>query len=312
MKVIKLHYPKTITETLEPSATAIGFFDGLHLGHVNVIDTMLKIASENSLKKAVITFDPHPSVVLNPNKQRTTYITPLDVKIDMLKDMGVDYCFVIQFSSAFQSIEADTFVKNYIIDNNIKSVITGFDFTYGKFGKGNTETLDEYHEFTTTVVPKFALDGFKVSTTDILYDLKHNQIEKVNKALGRPFEMEGIVVQGAKLGRTIGFPTANIEVKYRYHIPGNGVYSVTMDIHSLNKTLKGVCNIGVKPTVERDKPVRTIEVHLLDFSESIYGEEVTVHFHHFIRDEQKFDGLDALKTQINKDILTAKELLEEV
>lgn len=311
MKVIKLHYPKLHEMIdIEPCAVALGFFDGLHIGHQQVINAMIDVAEAKNLKKGVVTFDPHPSVVLNPTSQRTTYITPLEVKLQKLEEMGLDYVFVIQFSSVFRAISPVDFVHSYLIENNAQAVIAGFDFTYGKYGEGNVDTLKQYAEFETIVVDRLDINGAKISTTQILNDLKDSRIEAVNKALGRPFELEGLVVQGEKMGRTIGFPTANIELKYRYQYPGNGVYLVKLKLNAYDKVMAGVCNVGIKPTIAREKHTKTVEVHLLDFEQDIYGEEVTVYFLNYLRYEQKFDNLDDLKAQIYQDVEDSRRMLQ--
>lgn len=313
METIRLHHPQEKENMkLAPSAAAIGFFDGLHRGHQNVLDTMIAKAEENNLKKAVITFDPHPSVVLNPKKRRTTYLTPLDVKLEMLEDMGVDYCFVINFSSALAGLAPDTFVTQYIIDMNIKEVIAGFDFTYGKYGAGNINTLSEYESFHTTGVEKLAVDGEKISTTKIRKDLLAHELESANHALGRPYEVRGVIVQGEKRGRTIGFPTANIEAEYRYHLPAKGVYAVTFRLDNEETVYKGVCNVGVKPTFHDNLERVSVEVHLFDFDRSVYGENATIHWHYFIREERKFSGIDELTDHISRDKQKAIELLENL
>ncbi len=311
MKIIRLHYPlDNKQDELEDSAAAVGFFDGLHRGHQDVINNMIEIAEEKGLKKAVMTFDPHPSVVLSPKKQRTTYLTPLDIKLEMFEGLGIDYCFIINFSSAFASLEPDYFVNEYLINNKVKEVIAGFDFSYGRYGKGNIDTLKSYDDFNTTAVAKLTSGNEKISTTKLRDDLAGHRLEEVNDALGRPFEIEGVVVQGEKRGRTIGFPTANVEPGYRYHLPAKGVYAVTLKLDNEEGIYKGVCNVGVKPTFHDNLTRVAIEVHLFDFDRSIYGENVTVYWHNFIRKEQKFSGIDELTEQIGKDKEKAAELLE--
>lgn len=311
MKIIRLHYPlDNKQDELEGSAAAVGFFDGLHRGHQDVINNMIEIAEEKGLKKAVMTFDPHPSVVLSPKKQRTTYLTPLDIKLEMFEGLGIDYCFIINFSSAFASLEPDYFVNEYLINNKVKEVIAGFDFSYGRYGKGNIDTLKSYDDFNTTAVAKLTSGNEKISTTKLRDDLAGHRLEEVNDALGRPFEIEGVVVQGEKRGRTIGFPTANVEPGYRYHLPAKGVYAVTLKLDNEEGIYKGVCNVGVKPTFHDNLTRVAIEVHLFDFDRSIYGENVTVYWHNFIRKEQKFSGIDELTEQIGKDKEKAAELLE--
>lgn len=313
MQTFRLQYPNDLDlNDLEESATAVGFFDGLHKGHQAVIDKMMSIAKEHNLKKAVMTFDPHPSVVLSPKKRRTTYITPLDVKLQMLEDLGIDYCFIINFSSNLAALEPDDFVKDYIIGSNIKELVTGFDYTYGYQGRGNIDTLKQYDEFNMSAVDKQVLEDFKISTTKIRQSLEDYDIHEVNAALGRTFSINGVVVQGEKRGRTIGFPTANIEPEYRYLIPQNGVYAVTMKLHSEDRLIKGVCNVGVKPTFHDDVLKPSIEVHLFCFDQSIYGESVTVYWHDFIREEVKFNGIDELVEQIAEDKETAERLLENI
>ncbi|MCG1008737.1 bifunctional riboflavin kinase/FAD synthetase [Salinicoccus sp. ID82-1] len=311
MKIYRLHYPhEQQALDLEPSAVAVGFFDGLHRGHQNVINKMEEIAESEGLKKAVMTFDPHPSVVLSPKKQRTTYLTPLDIKLGMLEARGIDYCFVINFSSALAGLSPDEFVQQYIMALDIKEVVAGFDFTYGKLGKGNIDTLSRYESFNTTGVGKITEGEEKISTTRIREDLAAHDLAHANLILGRPYEVKGVVVQGEKRGRTIGFPTANIEPEYRYHLPAKGVYAVTMQLDNEGTVHRGVCNVGVKPTFHDNLERVSIEVHLFDFDESIYGENVTVHWHHFIRPEWKFNGIDELKAQIAKDKQKAIGLLE--
>ena len=313
MKIYRLHYPHDQQElNLEPSAVAVGFFDGLHRGHEDVIGRMEDIAEAEGLKKAVMTFDPHPSVVLSPKKQRTTYLTPLDIKLEMLEEKGIDYCFVINFSSALAGLEPDFFVDQYIVQMNVREVVAGFDFTYGRYGRGTIDTLKAHVEFNTTGVEKITEGGEKISTTRIREALARNELEHANLILGRPYEVKGVVVQGEKRGRTIGFPTANIEPEYRYHLPAKGVYAVTLRLDNEDKIYSGVCNVGVKPTFHDNMERVSIEVHLFDFDRSIYGENVTVYWHHFIRREQKFSGIDELTAQIAKDKQKAVELLENI
>ena len=313
MEIIRLNATDHIDmDEIRENATAIGFFDGLHRGHLNVIKTMIKIAEEKQLKKAVMTFDPHPSVVLNPKHQRTTYLTPLEIKLEMFEDMGIDYVFVVNFSSKLAKLEPDEFVRHYIIGMNVRELVSGFDYTYGRKGQGNTTTLNKYSEFNMTTVGKYALTDEKISTTNIQHKLAEGDLEQANIELGRTYTIRGVVVQGEKRGRTIGFPTANIEASYKYFLPKNGVYSVTLEVHSTGRVHKGVGNIGVKPTFHDDIVKPIIEVHLFDFNESIYGENVTIYFHHYLRPEVKYEGIGPLVEQMEIDRKQAKKLLEDM
>lgn len=310
MKTYRLYYSNDLSIENEPIALALGFFDGLHLGHQQVIDTMIEIAEEKGLKKAVMTFDPHPSVVLNPKMRRTTYITPLKEKEEMLKAKGIDYLFVVNFSSDFAALSPDTFVKEYLISNNVKEVIAGFDFSYGQYGKGSITTLKTYDEFNTTKVLPINENEEKISTTKIRELLLSDKLEEANKILGRPYQINGVVVQGEKRGRTIGFRTANIEPSGPFLLPSLGVYAVTMTIGADDTIYRGVASIGKKPTFHEDYKV-TIEVHLIDFDRTIYGEEVSVYLHNYLRGEKKFDGLDDLIEAMTIDKENAIQLLEK-
>ncbi|WP_414048009.1 bifunctional riboflavin kinase/FAD synthetase [Macrococcus equi] len=295
-------------------ALAVGFFDGLHLGHQAVINEMIKIADQKSLKKAVMTFDPHPSVVLNPEKKRTDYLTPLNEKKRLLEQMGIDYLFIVPFTSSFAKMEERDFIQDYFTNNKVKHVIAGFDFTYGKFGKGNMLKLDsDKVGFEVTAVSKQALNNEKISTTQIREDLHSGEIQHANAQLGRTYKITGLVVQGEKRGRTIGFPTANVMPNEEFVLPRLGVYAVTLKRESTGVSYHGVCNIGVKPTFhDPEKSQVSIEVNIFDFNESIYGERVEVSWYDFIRPEQKFDGIDALIHQINQDKQTAIDILSKL
>ncbi|WP_210618330.1 bifunctional riboflavin kinase/FAD synthetase [Mammaliicoccus lentus] len=314
MEVIEISHPINSSQFVnENIALAIGFFDGIHIGHQKVLKKMLEVAEHNDLKKAVMTFDPHPSVVLNPEKKRTTYLTPITDKVEAIEKLGVDYCFVVNFSSSFADVSADEFVEQYFISNHVKAVIAGYDFSFGKYGKGNMASLQESdYPFSVHVVSKQTLEeDVKISTTNIRTSLELGEVEACTLALGRPYVIKGMVVQGEKRGRTIGFPTANVEPSDEYVLPRNGVYAVTLLIKSRNKVYEGVCNVGVKPTFHDPSVSQvSIEVNIFDFEESIYGERVEVFWHHFIRPEQKFNGIDALVEQISKDKEKAKSLLE--
>ncbi|MFQ3853813.1 riboflavin biosynthesis protein RibF [Staphylococcus parequorum] len=311
MKVIEVAHPiqedQYITEDV---AMAFGFFDGMHKGHAKVFDILEQKAKASNLKKAVMTFDPHPSVVLNPERKRTDYLTPIQDKVEILESYGIDYCIVINFSSKFANVPAETFIEEYIIKNNVKEVVAGFDFTFGKFGKGNMMILNEMTEFNTTVVSKQEIESEKISTTEIRKSLKTGDLQKANEELDYLYRIKGTVVQGEKRGRTIGFPTANVQPSGDYVLPKNGVYAVSMEIGANKKVYRGVANVGVKPTFhDPSKAQVVIEVNLFDFNENIYGERVTVFWHHYLRPEIKFDGIDPLVEQMNKDKEKAKYLL---
>ncbi|MBA8778795.1 riboflavin biosynthesis protein RibF [Staphylococcus schleiferi subsp. coagulans] len=311
MEVIEITHPIQPNQYIqEDIALALGFFDGLHRGHQALLEQLEATAKEKGLKKAVMTFDPHPSVVLNPKQKRTTYLTPLDDKVALLGEYDIDYCLVVNFSSRFAEVSPDEFVQSYLVKNHARAIIAGFDFTFGKYGKGNMAMMQEYQsQFECITVGKKELDDEKISTTAIRNALKSGDLAKANEQLGYRYRIKGTVVQGEKRGRTIGFPTANIEPSDDYVLPTKGVYAVSLVIGSKEKVYRGVCNIGVKPTFHEDLPQVVIEVNIFDFEENIYGERVTIYWHHFIRPELKFDGIDPLVAQMNQDKERAKYLL---
>ncbi|WP_353420294.1 bifunctional riboflavin kinase/FAD synthetase [Staphylococcus coagulans] len=311
MEVIEITHPIQPNQYIqEDIALALGFFDGLHRGHQALLEQLEATAKEKGLKKAVMTFDPHPSVVLNPKQKRTTYLTPLDDKVALFGEYDIDYCLVVNFSSRFAEVSPDEFVQSYLVKNHARAIIAGFDFTFGKYGKGNMAMMQEYQsQFECITVGKKELNDEKISTTAIRNALKSGDLAKANEQLGYRYRIKGTVVQGEKRGRTIGFPTANIEPSDDYVLPTKGVYAVSLVIGSKEKVYRGVCNIGVKPTFHEDLPQVVIEVNIFDFEENIYGERVTIYWHHFIRPELKFDGIDPLVAQMNQDKERAKYLL---
>ncbi|MEL4024444.1 riboflavin biosynthesis protein RibF [Lysinibacillus endophyticus] len=304
MNVEHLRYPHQLDPNDQTAAysLAVGFFDGVHKGHQAVIKNAIEKAQELNIESAVMTFDPHPSIVLGGRKEKVFYITPLQQKIDLFRKMGVQNVFVVHFTSDFAKLSPEEFIQYFIRDLNVKHVSAGFDFTFGQFGKGNMEMMKQLSngDYGVSVINKQADEEEKISSTRIRQYLQDGDMESAARLLGRAFKVPGIVVHGDKRGRTIGFPTANIQPSEGSFIPGTGVYAVRIKIQ--DKWYDGVCNVGYKPTFKNpnDKQL-SIEVHILDFNKNIYGEEVVVGWYKRIRSEQKFDGIESLKAQIEKD-----------
>lgn len=306
MEVIKLSFP-IIRNKYEfpPLAMALGYFDGVHLGHQQVILEAKKQAEQKGLHSAVMTFDPHPSVVLGKQEKHVQYITPLTEKIDIIEGLGIDFLFIVHFTPEFANLLPQEFIDQFVIGLNVEHVIAGFDFTYGRMGKGTMETLlfHSRETFDYTVVPKLTEGNEKISSTRIRALLKEGKTMELPALLGRYYTTSGKVIHGDKRGRTIGFPTANIELDDEYIIPPLGVYAVRMKVDHEWHT--GVCNVGYKPTFNKESVKLSIEVHLFEFSKEIYGEEVVIEWHRYLRKEQKFSGVDELVTQIERDKQTA-------
>ncbi|WP_066396168.1 bifunctional riboflavin kinase/FAD synthetase [Neobacillus mesonae] len=312
MEVKMLEFPlKLEKQDIPPLSMALGYFDGVHLGHQQVILEAKKLAVQAGVSSAVMTFDPHPTVVLGKANKHVQYITPLPEKIKIIEQQGIDYLFIVHFTADFANLLPQEFIDQYIIGLNVKHVVAGFDYTYGRMGKGNMETLPFHsrEKFTYKVVPELTEGNEKVSSTRIRDLLKEGKADQLPHLLGRFFTTTGIVIHGDKRGRTIGFPTANIDVNEEYIIPPTGVYAVRMKVK--NTWYQGVCNVGYKPTFNKDAVKISIEVHLFDFNQDIYGEEVVVEWHLYLRKEQKFSGIDQLVQQIEKDKQNAVKYFEE-
>jgi riboflavin kinase/FMN adenylyltransferase len=302
VKLIKLSQPHNFNkEDFPEMVVALGYFDGVHKGHQKVILKAKEIADNNRLKSAVMTFNPHPLVVLR-KQEEIDYITPLEEKIRLIEKLDVDILFVVEFTKEFAALLPQQFVDEYIINFNVKHVVAGFDFTYGHLGKGTMETLPFHsrEQFLYTTVEKQTDHDRKISSTLIREVVRSGDVSYAQTLLGRPHTVTGTVIHGDKRGRTIGFPTANIGVEDRYLLPPTGVYAVSIMIDG--KEHEGMCNIGFKPTFNKEKSAKpSIEVHIFDFQREIYGEKVSVSWFKRIRSEQKFNNVDELIAQIAKD-----------
>jgi riboflavin kinase / FMN adenylyltransferase len=308
LEVIKLEFPLNIDKTqIPPLSMALGYFDGVHLGHQKVILEAKKQANQKGLLSAVMTFDPHPSVVLGKNEKHVQYITPLAEKINLIEELGIDYLFIVNFTAEFANLLPQEFIDQYVIDLNVKHVVAGFDFSYGRMGKGSMETLPFHsrEKFTFTIVDKFTSGDEKVSSTRIRQYIKNGRTTELPELLGRFYTTAGIVVHGDKRGRTIGFPTANVDTMDEFILPPLGVYAVKIKIGQ--DWYEGVCNVGYKPTFNKDALKVSVEAHIFNFKKDIYGKKVTIEWHQYLRKEQKFSGIDELVAQIEKDKQNAIE-----
>lgn len=311
MKVYELSYPNNLTiENGEQYSLAIGFFDGLHKGHQTVIGKAIEKAALLNIRSAVMTFDPHPSHVLGDGKNKIGYITPFEEKKRLLRSMGVDTVFVVKFNKALAALQPDEFVKVFIKGIGVRHVTAGFDFTFGSRGSGTMEDMATFAHgaYETTVVGKVTDNADKISSTRIRELLSQGEVRLASLLLGRDFRTIGTVVHGEKKGRQLGFPTANVLPAEGSLLPANGVYAVRMLVEG--KSYDGVCNVGIKPTFNNPAIQQAIvEVHVFDFNGDLYEKEVAVDWVEHIREEKKFESLDALITQIGKDKEMASKIL---
>jgi riboflavin kinase / FMN adenylyltransferase len=312
LETIVINHPHSCQiESLPPTIMALGYFDGIHMGHQKVIETAVELAKKNNSMPAVMSFHPHPSVVLGKADKNWTYITPLEEKKQLLERMGVDRFYLVKFDLDFASLSTEVFVDQYIVGLNVLHVVTGFDFTYGQYGKGNVETM--LHEangrFGQTVIEKIEKDGQKVSSTLIRKCLNEGRVGEIASYLGRRYTLRGKVIHGDKRGRTIGFPTANLQIE-DYTLPEVGVYAVKVQVG--NKEYAGMANVGFKPTFKDDQKKPSLEVHLFDFHSDIYGETIGVTWIDRIRDEKKFNSIQELIEQLNDDKQQTIEIMRNM
>lgn len=305
MEVQRLQYPLPPVFLGNECVLAMGYFDGVHLGHRRVIQKAIDRAHSLGVPAAVMTFDPHPREILGQSGY-TQYLTPLEEKLVQFEKMGIDQAYIIQFDISFSSVYPEDFIDEFLLKLQPRHVVVGFDYTFGHKGIGTATTLQQFSNgrYGVDVVSPINRFGEKVSSTLIREYLFNGKIHEANFFLGRPYQVKGIVIHGEKRGRTIGFPTANIGLTQPYIIPKNGVYGVR--VYWNNESYDGVINIGIKPTFENQRKEKSLEIHLFHFSGDIYGEELEVQFLFYLRDEQKFAGVEELIAQIHEDVEQAK------
>jgi riboflavin kinase / FMN adenylyltransferase len=310
MDIHKLHYPEKIEiDNIEQYSLAIGFFDGLHKGHQTVISEAKRKARELGIRSAVMTFDPHPSHLFGGGKNKVGYITQFPEKVRLLDSMGIDTLFIVTFDWALASLSPEQFVDIFINGLHVRHVTAGFDFTFGSKGAGTMGQMATLSEgrFGTTVIDKVTDRDEKISSTRIRQLLAAGNVEETALLLDRPFRTVGLVVDGEKRGRLLGFPTANVLPDNDTVLPGNGVYAVHFTVDG--KRLNGVCSVGIKPTFHETGIQPIVEVNVLDFDGDLYGKEVAVDWIKHLRAEEKFDSVDALIEQMVKDKQQARMTL---
>ena len=287
----------------------IGNFDGLHLGHQHIIQNMQKDAETNDWQKLVIFTEPHAreffAESLGTDEEKPPRIFPWSQKVKRLKELGVEYAFFLNFNNQLRKMTPEDFINNVLSRLSIKKLVIGDDFRFGANREGDFSFLQQWGEKNNILVEKtktFSLHGERVSSTRIRGALTNANFEHAKELLGQPYTFYGKVVYGQQLGTKLGVPTANLWLP-KNKLPIAGVYIVKVDLEG--KTYGGIANMGVRPTVDGQNPV--LEVHIFDFSKSIYGKKINVEFLKKLRDEKKFNGLDELKEQIFKDISTAKQ-----
>jgi riboflavin kinase/FMN adenylyltransferase len=291
----------------------VGTFDGLHVGHQKIMKQMAELAKKNNGETILVTFDPHPRLVIYTDSKNLKFINTQKRKFQLFKKFGIDHLIIIPFTKKFANTSSEDFIKDYLVDKlDVKKLIVGYDHHFGKKREGNYDRvnmLGKKYGFEVIEVSAQFVDSTPVSSTKIRNALIKGDIRKANAMLGYDYSLTGIVVEGNKIGRKIGFPTANIEVDDKYKlIAAGGVYACKVEYSG--KMYNGMGNIGTRPTIGINGLVT--EVHIFDFNKEIYGEEITIYFIDRIRDEREFESLEELKKQLFRDRETVSELLKSI
>ena len=289
-------------EKVKHPIVTIGTFDGVHLGHQAIFSRMKEEARKTGGETVVITFFPHPRLVLYQDSVNLKFINTREKKIERLEKIGIDHLVIIPFTKEFAQNSSEQFITNYVVKYiHPAKFIIGYDHHFGKNREGNIALLERLKErfgYEVEEVPPLYVDGAPVSSTRIRNLLHEGNVKEANRMLGYDYAITGEVVRGKALGRKIGYPTANLELPNEYKlIAANGVYACRVLIG--NRTFKGMGNIGVRPTIDHGD--LTIEVNIFNFDEDIYGEKITIEFVDRLRDEKKFENIEALKAQLAKD-----------
>ncbi len=307
---MKIHTSFTsLTETKNPIVT-IGTFDGVHLGHLSILDRLKNLAAATGGESILLTFYPHPRMVLHPEDHNIELLNTPEEKAKKLAEAGIEHLVIYPFSIDFSRLSPFEYVRDLLVTGlQADTVVIGYDHRFGRNREGSHQTLLELSEtfgFRVEEIPPRMIDDMNVSSTKIRSALHKGEVEEASRYLGYNYEISGTVVRGDAIGRTIGFPTANIVCDYTFKlIPANGIYAVW--VYLGEKKLRGVLSIGVRPTINNNN-LRSVEVYILEFNEDIYGDKIRLEFIGYIRPELKFGSIDELKHHIAKDIESALAL----
>jgi riboflavin kinase/FMN adenylyltransferase len=295
------------------SVITVGSFDGIHRGHRLVLDRLINIGKSNNLRSVLVTFDPHPQIVLkNKHKEPLKLLSTLEEKLKILESLGIENVWIINFTKEFANTDARDFIKNYLVDKaGVSKILLGYDHLFGKNREGNEDLLIEMgneFNFSLEKIDPFELENAAVSSTKIRKALYESDIVSANKMLGRNYNIIGEVIKGKQRGRGIGYPTANILPDHKNKlIPSPGVYVVQSFIDE--NQYYGMCNLGVRPTFG-DLNQELLEIHFFDLNQDLYGKRLNIEFLEFIREEQKFGVLEELVNQLNNDKEFSLKFLE--
>ncbi|MEJ7778485.1 MAG: bifunctional riboflavin kinase/FAD synthetase [Daejeonella sp.] len=296
------------------AVVTIGTFDGVHIGHQKIISRLLDVARQIKGETVILTFFPHPRMILHPEDHEIKLISTMSEKAAQLEKIGIDHLIITPFTRDFSNLSPQDYIRNVLVDKiGTKQIIIGYDHRFGKDREGGMEELQQFSkdfDFEIEEIPEQDINDVAVSSTKIRSAILSGHVKTAHDFLGYPFHLTGKVIKGDQVGRTLGFPTANLFIEEIYKlIPADGIYAVTVEIESDAgaKTLNGMAYIGHRPTL--NGMTRNIEVNIFDFNADIYGLSIRIDFLHFIRGDEKFKSLDELKAQLSEDETLVRNIL---
>lgn len=309
---MKVYYSLEEVPPIKNPVLTLGTYDGVHIGHQKIIDFLNKSATRINGETVLFTFHPHPRMVLYPKDHNLELIQNVERRIERLEEAGIDHLILFPFTKEFSRMGATEFVRNILVNQlNVKLLTIGYDHHFGRNREGNIQLLKELapiYNFEVEEIPAFQLEEVNVSSTKIRRAIQSGDMETANSYLGRPFRFTGTIIEGDKIGNTIGFPTANIGlIEETQIIPKLGAYTVKARLNK--KVYDGMMNIGFRPTVSNEKSEKRIEVNLFDFDETVYGLKIEVFVLKRIREEHSFGSIHELKSQLEKDALESRNYL---
>jgi riboflavin kinase/FMN adenylyltransferase len=281
------------------SVVTSGTFDGVHLGHQKILGRLKELAEHKQGETVLLTYWPHPRLILQPEDNNLRLLTTLTEKVKLLEELGVDHLIILPFTKELSQMSSEEFIREILVNKiQTKTLVIGYDHKFGKNREGSFEYLKSHSHlfgFDMEEISRQDVDDLAVSSTKIRTALAQGDISTATKYLSRPYMLTGKVVKGQQIGRSIGFPTANIQVEDEYKLlPRDGAYAVYAEVGNIR--YKAILNIGDRPTVDGKK--KTIEAHLIDFDGDVYGQDLPIYFKEFLREEKKFESLNALKNQL--------------
>ena len=302
-------------EAIPNACVTIGTFDGVHIGHQKIISRLQEVATQHGGETVILTFFPHPRMILHPDDQNIKLISTLNEKAAKLAEHGIDHLIITPFTRDFSNLSPEEYIREILVNKiGIKQIVIGYDHRFGKDRKGGLEELQHFSaDFTYMVeeIPEQDINDVAVSSTKIRNAILSGDVETANDFLGYPFQLSGKVIKGDQIGRTLGFPTANLFIEEAYKlIPSDGIYAVRLDIMNGNEPAEqvaGMAYIGDRPTINGMS--RNIEVNMFDFNKDIYGRMIRMQFLKYLRGDQKFNSLDELKEQLKRDKKAARTFL---